>query len=162
MMAYNSCVHSSTGYSAFSLLFGRSMWVPLDLTGYRPRNAIQTHNYEEDLVPRLEYAYGFARAQIHLLQDRSKDRYDSGGLEKEVTVGDFVRIFQTKPKRGIPFKFHLPWSEPKQVVGIQWWYSLSGMRSPTKLRLHFDRVSVKLPPRKRDKKACVLQERALF
>ena len=77
------------------------MRLPLELTVDCPRNAIQTHNYAIDLVARLEYAYALARAQIYLLQDRAKDRYDAGAVEKEGKVGDFVRVFQTKPKRAI-------------------------------------------------------------
>ena len=29
-------------------------------------------------------------------------------MEKENKIGDFVRVFQPKPKMGVPFKFHLP------------------------------------------------------
>ena len=77
------------------------MRLPLELTVDCPRNANQTHNYAVDLVARLEYAYALARAQMHLLQDRAKNRYDECAVEKEGKVGDFVRVFQTKPKRAI-------------------------------------------------------------
>ena len=68
-------------------------------------------------------------------------------------VGDFVRVFQPELKRGVPFKFHLPWSEPREVVGIQG--VVLTVRDPKYHKtqtVHFDRVSITLPPRKRDKK----------
>ena len=112
MMAYNSSVHSTTGYSPYYLLFGRSMRFPLDITVDRPAQAISVHNYAVDLVAQLEYAHDLARKNMHLVQDRAKDRYDAGAVEKKIKVGHFVRVFNPKPKRGVPFKFHLSWSEP--------------------------------------------------
>ena len=113
MMAYNSALHSATGYSPDYLQFRRSMRRPLDLTVDRPESAIQMHNYAVDLVARLEYGYALALVQMHLIQDRAKDRYDAGAVEKQIKIGDFARVFEPKPKRGIPFKFHLPWSDPR-------------------------------------------------
>ena len=89
---------------------------PLDQTVDRPQDAIQTHNYAFDLVARLEYGYSLARAQMHMIQDRAKDRYDAGAVENGINIGDFVRVFQPKTKMGIPVKFHLPWSEHRDVV----------------------------------------------
>ena len=74
-------------------------------------------------------------------------------MEKEVKVGDFVRVFQPKPKRGVPFKFHLPWSEPKEVVGIQGVVlTVRDLTSHKTQTVHFDRVSLTLPHRKKEKK----------
>ena len=110
----------------------------------------------------MEYAYALARAQMHL-QDRAKDRYDAGAVEKEVKVGDFVRVFQPKPKRGIPFKFHLPWSEPKEAVRVQGVVlTVRDMKSRKTQTVHFDRVSITLPPRKKDKRVSVAGEGAVL
>ena len=38
-------------------------------------------------------------------------------MEKEIKIGDLLRAFHPKPKRGVPFKFPLPWSDSREVVG---------------------------------------------
>ena len=118
MMAYKSYVHSATGNAPSYLLFGRGIRLPLDVKVERPESANQTQNYAVDLVQRLEYAYALARAQMHLRPDRGKDRYDAGAVEKEIKLGHFERDFQSNAKRGVPFKYDLPWSDPREAVEI--------------------------------------------
>ena len=68
-------------------------------------------------------------------------------------VGDFVRVFQPEPKRGVPCKFHLRCSEPREFVGFQ--SVVLTVRDPKYHKtqtVHFDMVSITLPSRKRDKK----------
>ena len=44
LVAYNSAVHTATGYSPYYLQFGRSIRLPVDLTADRSQNALKTHN----------------------------------------------------------------------------------------------------------------------
>ena len=117
------------------------MRLSLDLTVDRPQNVIRTHNYAMDLVARLAYDYALARAQMHLVQDRAKDRYDEGAVEKEIKIADISRVLQPKPKRGFPFKFYLPRSDHREVVGNQ--VVVLTVRGPKYHKtetLHFDSV----------------------
>ena len=60
-------------------------------------------------------------------------------------------MFQPKPKRGVPFKLHLPWSDPREVVGIQGIVLTVRDAKYHKMQtVHFNRVSITLPPGKLD------------
>ena len=89
---------------------------------------------------------------MHPVQDRAKDRYDAGAVERDIKVGDFVRVFHPTPKRAVPFKFHLPWSDARDV-GIQGVVlPVREQKSPKRQTWHFKRVSLTLPPGKRGRK----------
>ena len=75
--AYNSSIHSSTGYASFFLMFGRQARLPLDLmygTGQQEEAPIT--EYVRNLKQSLEEAYALVRIKLSVQHERRKAIYD--------------------------------------------------------------------------------------
>ena len=90
-MAYNSSVHPTTGYTPFHLMYGRQVWMPIDIMyGTLTPNPTSPSEYADDLRKRLESAYQKVREQMGHKLDRQYDKKVHGKLFE---AGDLVMLF---------------------------------------------------------------------
>ena len=76
LIAYQSAVQSSTGFTPHFMLFGRKMRLPLDIM-YRPPEASFTRfDYPNEVRKTLADAYERGRERLHLAHKRQIDYYD--------------------------------------------------------------------------------------
>ena len=116
--AYNTSVHSTTGYTPFYLMFGRQARLPVDLM-YNipmPEAAAEVSEYASQLHQRFTSAYDSVRATMNTKQLRQKEQYDSRIHGKSLVPGDLVWLFNPALPRGQARKFRRPWVGPYRIL----------------------------------------------
>ena len=119
IMAYNSSVHSSTGFSPALMMFGREMILPADIifgTGYPGAPENNPSEYLEKLTSKMNTIHNIARDNLNIASDRQKKYYDRKASMTPYAVGDVV-WFNDKPfKRGKSRKLQRPWRGPYRIM----------------------------------------------
>ena len=117
MMAYRSSEHISTGYTPFTLMFGREMRLPLDVMVGDPEAAPDHYgDYVSHLKSGLSDAFGNVREHLRTAQYRQKEyfvRVVKGCLYQP---GYQVFLFDPQLKPGGAAKFHRKWKETYKVL----------------------------------------------
>ena len=93
--AYNCCIHSSTGYSPYFLMFGRHPRLPIDLAfgiNINDFSSNTTIHYVKTLKEKLAYAYKMASENMRKISDKNKTRYDIAARAADLLVGDRVLV----------------------------------------------------------------------
>ena len=145
-MAYNTSVHSSTGFSLFYLMFGRQAKLPLDIVyGSAPTRAELHHKYARKLKQTLERAYSTAREHVGTAVERAKETYNGKVHGDSFEAGDLVWLNNPVAPRGVPRKLHCPWSGPFKVVkkissAVYRIQDQRTSRSRHRIVVHFDRL----------------------
>ena len=116
--AYNTSVHPTTGFTPFSLMFGRQARMPLDIVlGAAPSpSATTAPEYVADLQSSLTTAYEHVRNRMGQQLQQQKTHYDSKVQGRPFQVGDLVWLHNPAVKRGQSRKLHRPWSGPLKVL----------------------------------------------
>ena len=116
-MAYNTSVHSSTGYTPFYLMFGRQARLPVDVIfGTSPSDPQSPSEYAVTLQKHLMSAYESVRKTGNNQHQRQKEYYDKKIHGDPHAVGDLVWVFNPKvPKNNHRKLFH-PWTGPFKVL----------------------------------------------
>ena len=108
MMAYRSSVHASTGYTPFSLIFGREMRLPLDVM-VGDVTGEPSPNYGEfvsELKDSLCKAYRDTREHLQTAQQRQKECFNKGMAGSTYSAGDLVFLHDPQLRVGEKAKFH--------------------------------------------------------
>ena len=145
-MAYNTSVHSSTGYSPFYLMFGREARLPLDIVfGTKKLPAQSIEDYAAHLKTSLTDAYSDVRHQLQTAHQRQKEIYDRKVHGEPYKAGDLVWLYHPAVPPGQSRKLHHPWAGPFKVLEklSEADYRIKevyGKKSPS--IVHFDRLKL--------------------
>lgn len=142
--AYNTSIHPTTGYSPFSLMFGRQARLPTDITlGTHSSQSNTVQHYSEQLKQDLRAAYSYVCDHMgHKLQDQ-KTYYDNRVEGKPFEKDDLVWLHNSAVPRGKSRKLHRPWTGPFRVVTrvADSVYRLQHTRHPRRrVVVHFNRL----------------------
>jgi len=98
--AYNTTIHTATGFSPFYLMHLRRARVPIELLIGTPSEAAyeSEDTYVTAASERTRQAYAFVREQLQAGFDKAKKRYDSHVKTTRFAVGDFVWYFVGLPR----------------------------------------------------------------
>ena len=117
MMAYRSREHISTGYTPFTLMFGRQIGLPLDNMVGGPETAPDPYGeYMSQLKNRLSNTLQDVREQLKTAQQRQKEYFDRGVKVRLYQPGDQLFLFNPQLKPGEAAKFHRKWKGPYEVL----------------------------------------------
>ena len=117
IMAYNTSVQATTGYSPFFLMFGREARLPVDLMyGSTPSSTTIVTEYAAQLSATLRNAYACARDNSLTEHCRQKSYYDSQLFGAPYEAGDLVWVHNSATPKGTSRKLHCPWSGPFEII----------------------------------------------
>ena len=106
-MAYNTSVHSTTGYSPFFPMFGREAHLPIDLMFGSPNlDETSYSSYVTNQQEILTKAYNKVRENTKRKQHRQKEFYNRRVHGKPYKKGELVWLFNPAVKKGYTKKFH--------------------------------------------------------
>lgn len=113
MFAYNSSIHSATGYQPYELLFGRKVEIPTSLTK-PPEPQYNFTDYQFELKNKMQESHGIAKNRLISIKEKSKKTYDKKTHAKPLKVGDKVYL-ETKASHN---KLTPKWIGPYEILGI--------------------------------------------
>ena len=113
-LAYNTSVHSSTGFTPSFLRFGRELRLPSDLLQPDSRLPLQEFHsdYATELKSRLMQAFQTASETLKVSNRTQKAYYDRWARANAYQVGDRVLWLDKKSRRGRCMKLNRPWTGP--------------------------------------------------
>ena len=115
--AYNTSVHSTTGYSQFFPMFGRQATIPVDLMhNLNQGQEKELPSYAHQLQEGLKEAYALVRNHCESEHQLQKAIYDRKVHGKPFSIGNIVWLFSPAVPSGRCKKFHHPWKGPFIVV----------------------------------------------
>jgi transposase InsO family protein len=116
-MAYRSTPHESTGFSPNFMVYGRELYMPLDVMMGQPESSEDQNEleYVQKLRERLEDAYEIAREHLQENANRQKRYYDVKAHEEPYATGDLVWTMNKVRKKGRCPKLQMKWVGPLVV-----------------------------------------------
>ena len=115
LMAYRATPHETTQTSPNSLMFGREVYLPVDIMIGRPQadqEEVSHTEYAYELHEKLENAFDKAREHTKKNASRQKRNYDLKVAGKELNEGEWVWLENTARKIGISPKLQHSWDGP--------------------------------------------------
>lgn len=118
-MAYNSSVHSTTGFTPYKMKFGTEMQLPIHvLTGdpnddavTLPADTSEYETYVDEVKHRVKLAHDTARAITKKSMKVYKDHYDTGARSRQLDVGQPVWVYKPYRKKGVCPKLQCKWDK---------------------------------------------------
>ena len=93
--AYNSTIHSSTGFSPYWLMMGRKPRLAVDLnmgTNLPEHGPTSSFKYIQDLERRLQWSHRLAQRQMEKMANKAKKYYDRKVRCSKLEPGDLVLV----------------------------------------------------------------------
>ena len=117
-MAYRSTPHESTGFSPNYMVYGKELFMPIDVMMGPPDDSTNQDelDYVVGLRERLEDAYDVAREHLQTSANRQKRYYDVRANEKPYKPGDLVWTMNKTRKKGKCPKMQMRWVGPLVVL----------------------------------------------
>lgn len=147
LMAYRSAVQESTGCTPASLMFGRELRTPVDLSFGRPPNppllGPPGQDYVDALQDRMEATHQLARGHMASAGQRQKRAYDSRSRQSGYQPGDQVWVYNPRRRKGRCPKLDSDWEGPCRVIKriSEVTYRLQLHIRPRIVVLHQDRLA---------------------
>ena len=115
--AYNTMVHSATGYSPHELFYSFPLSCPLDVMVAAPSCELATNADQHALqaVECLQAATSFVREMTGKSLQRMKRYYDASVRPQSYEVHEQVLYYDPRKKRGKFAKWHVCWKGPMKV-----------------------------------------------
>ena len=110
--AYNSSVHSSTGFTPAKLMFGRDYRVPIDIM-YKVCNDDRKFSSIAEYEQTLQDLHNVARESKQARQVAASTYYDKKVVDDELQVGELVYVLAPRNKSK---KLALRWFGPPEIV----------------------------------------------
>ena len=115
--AYNTSIHPNTGYSPFSLMFGRQARMLVDIMlGTSTATTSTIPQYVANLRTNLETAYSYVRNRMGHQLEQQKIHYDERVNGRPYKSGDLVWLHNPAIPRGRSKKLHRPWTGPYRII----------------------------------------------
>jgi len=119
-LAYNSTVHTSTGFAPHELFYSFPPSCPFDVVveADRTEAASDADQYALEATDRLKQAFQFVYEFTGRVSERMKSNYDASIRRKDFEDGAFVLVY-TPPKqqqRQVYGKWKIPWQGPYKVT----------------------------------------------
>ena len=115
MFAYNTSVHSTTGFTPYFLMFGVEARVPSEILRGLPEIVRTPAAYAFQRYQKLGVASEADRESAYTAAKKAKDYYDMGAIQKQFSVGDNVSILMAQLNRPAT-TLHSKWSKIYQIV----------------------------------------------
>ena len=121
-MAYNSSVHSTTGFTPYKLRMAEEMRLPMQALIPDPRDEpeddeLEYRDYVDELKSKLRKAHEVARQVTKKQMKVYKDRYDVKATPRQLEVGQAVWLYRPYRKKGVCPKLQSKWDRVYVVTG---------------------------------------------
>ena len=116
-MAYRATPQESTGFSPNFLMYGRELYMPVDVMLSMPPGEQRTpEQYAGKLQKQLQYAYELTRGSLKRSAERQARLYNRAKFGEEMKVGDIVWYANKLRKKGVSPKLQPKWKGPCLIV----------------------------------------------
>ena len=112
--AYNTTIHSATGFTSFELLFGRPFTLPSALK--KPPELQYNYDYVSDLRSPLKTVHHHAHKNLIANKGKSREHYGKTSREMKLQVGDTVLLFDETVRRCRSRKLSALWIGPYTIT----------------------------------------------
>lgn len=135
--AHNNLIHTSTNYTPFQLVYGRTVSLPRSLLG-KDLPAYTYDNYANELKYNLKMSWNIARENLIKRKEQNKTYYDNYNKTKdlELKVGDSV--YMLKPNKN--HKFDEIYEGPYDIIELTGKNSVKIKKNNKIIRTHKNKL----------------------